>query len=296
MKSLILALVLNLVLGSAGIAREDAHPAEPSSPISNEGNTPASGFRLYFDAPSEAPQGSLTTFRCLLDNPEAALAGWSLMVCRDSSAGLQNIISVQTGETTAIVNGGEPPSFEGIAFFQNHVLQGVIVDFFGTNTLPAGLGHELLTIQARPLGETGETVRLRYCSGVCEEVHENTIYESLLVAPGGGSSILPEFEDGEVIISEMNTSSMPFLRGDVDGNLQRGIGDFYSLRGFLFLSGEINCADSADLNDDGRIDVADLYLILSPFFGIEVVIPSPSVTCGDDETVDELTCLLHFGC
>ncbi len=296
MKSLILAMVLTLIFGSAGIANDDSNPDGSSSPLNEETNASVSEFKLYFDTPLEAAQGSLITYRCLLDNPDTALAGWSLMVCRDSSAGLQNIISVQTGETTAIVNGGEPPSFEGIAFFQNHVLQGVIVDFFGINTLPAGLGHELLTIQTRPLGETGETVRLRYCSGVCNEVHENTIYESLLVAPGGGSSILPEFEDGEVIISEMITSSMPFLRGDVDGDLQRGISDFYSLYGYLFLSGDVTCADSADLNDDGRIDVADMYLTLSHFFGIEVVIPSPSVTCGDDETHDDLTCMIHFGC
>ena len=296
MKSFILALVLNLVLGSAGIARDDAHPAGPSSPISDEGNTPASDFRLYFDSPSEAPQGSLTTFRCLLDNPDAALAGWSLMVCRDSSAGLHNIVSAQSGEVTTTVNGGAPAAFAATAVFQGHVLQGVIVDFFGNHTLPAGLGHEVLQIQTRPLGEPGETVRLQYCSGICDEIDEDSIYESLLVPPGGGTSIFPDFEDGETVISEMTPSTMLFLRGDVDGDLQRGIGDFYSLQEFLFLAGEINCADSADLNDDGRIDVADLYLTLSPFFGIEVVIPGPSVTCGDDETVDELTCLLHFGC
>ena len=108
--------------------------------------------------------------------------------------------------------------------------------------------------------------------------------------------IFPDFEDGETVISEMTPSTMLFLRGDVDGDLQRGIGDFYSLQSFLFLAGEINCADSADLNDDGRIDVADLYLTLSPFFGMDVVIPGPTGTCGDDETKDELTCLFHFGC
>ena len=82
-----------------------------------------------------------------------------------------------------------------------------------------------------------------------------------------------------------------FIRGDVDAN---GVVEFadalYTLQVGISGSREFNCADAADVNDDGSVDFSDALLAARYVIHREGEIAEPSHSCGEDPTPDTLTC------
>jgi hypothetical protein len=79
--------------------------------------------------------------------------------------------------------------------------------------------------------------------------------------------------------------------------VSRVISDAITIFSYLFLSGrEPSCHDAADANDDGRLDISCLTILLD-FFREGTAISSPGpFACGPDPTEGNLSCLSYSGC
>jgi hypothetical protein len=59
----------------------------------------------------------------------------------------------------------------------------------------------------------------------------------------------------------------------------------------LFLDGPAPyCADAADANDSGEVDISDAITMLFSLYGGQGPLPAPSAQRGFDRTVDTLFC------
>ncbi len=77
------------------------------------------------------------------------------------------------------------------------------------------------------------------------------------------------------------------------------IGDAIATLAFLFRDEPLACCeDAADVNDDGRISIADPIVLLGAIFGCRHgVIAPPYPACGFDPTWDKLApCMTPSGC
>ncbi|MFQ5653522.1 MAG: FG-GAP-like repeat-containing protein [Planctomycetota bacterium] len=101
-----------------------------------------------------------------------------------------------------------------------------------------------------------------------------------------------------------NRSSYPttelFRRGDVNGDGELHVDDPVVLLGALFgpVWPELTCADAADVDDSGRIDIADAVRLLMYLFTSSTPPPEPPgpTLCGGDLTPDELPACSFSGC
>ena len=84
-----------------------------------------------------------------------------------------------------------------------------------------------------------------------------------------------------------------FVRGDVGGDQNVTMADALTLLDVLFAqAGYLDCADAADANDDGRVNVTDAVTILRHLF-MGASPPSPFPAAGTDPTPDALRCLIR---
>ncbi len=95
------------------------------------------------------------------------------------------------------------------------------------------------------------------------------------------------------------SAQIEFRRGDVNGD-----GTFDAIAEAIFLSEALfgggtapGCLDSADVNDDGTLDVTDILLVLAAGFDpAPPALPAPFPACGLDPTPDALSCDSYFSC
>ena len=88
-----------------------------------------------------------------------------------------------------------------------------------------------------------------------------------------------------------------FLRGDVVADSRRDLSDAAAVLHFLFETGaRIACETTADVNDDGGIDVSDAIALLGYLFLGRGAPPPPFEACGIDPTPDGLPCDSSPGC
>jgi hypothetical protein len=79
-----------------------------------------------------------------------------------------------------------------------------------------------------------------------------------------------------------------FIRGDVNGDGRVSLSDSAAIMGFLFLGApEIECLNSADANDDNRLDIPDEVFLLVSLYAGGAPIPSPYPAPGPDPTPEE---------
>ncbi len=103
-------------------------------------------------------------------------------------------------------------------------------------------------------------------------------YEALSLATGGIALTPPPIQ---------NT----ILRGDSNGDGVVNIADpIYSLA-YKFIPGSPAppCADAADADDNGALEVTDAVVVFSALF-TDGFLPPPGTTCGPDTTIDLLDC------
>ncbi len=87
-----------------------------------------------------------------------------------------------------------------------------------------------------------------------------------------------------------NACEVKFVRGDVNTDTVLDVSDPVKILLYLFAGAQINCQDSADTNDDGRIDISDAGYLLNFLFknGSPPRNAFPAVDL--DPTDDTLTC------
>ncbi len=88
-----------------------------------------------------------------------------------------------------------------------------------------------------------------------------------------------------------------FRRGDVNGDAVLDVGDPVGALFHLFVDGrELACLDSADFDDDGDVEVADVIGLLGYLFLGQPPPREPGPVCGTDRTADALECQTAADC
>jgi len=88
-----------------------------------------------------------------------------------------------------------------------------------------------------------------------------------------------------------------FQRADVNDDGKVDIADAIFILGYLFAWGAVpGCVDAADANDDGKVDIADVIAILGHLFANSGPLPAPFGECGTDPTDDTLGCFEYSHC
>jgi hypothetical protein len=85
--------------------------------------------------------------------------------------------------------------------------------------------------------------------------------------------------------------SVPFIRGDADGDGRLNITDGVFTLSHLFLGGvDPLCEDATDADDRGTVELTDAVYLLNHLFLGGSEPPPPYPTPGDDPTADQLGC------
>jgi len=102
---------------------------------------------------------------------------------------------------------------------------------------------------------------------------------------------VPQGRAPDIGAYEYTESGTLFLRGDVNNDGKVTLSDALRLSAWLFSEAPTpGCADAADANDDGRLDLADLVTLLSYTTGLLPELPPPGGRPGTDPTADLLGC------
>ena len=92
-------------------------------------------------------------------------------------------------------------------------------------------------------------------------------------------------------------AQVPFLRGDVNGDGQVSMADASMWGCILFCAGvPYSCLDTADVNDDGLVNVDDLFVFLNHLFSNKAQDPGiapPFPAIGLDPTEDSFICQFY---
>ena len=85
--------------------------------------------------------------------------------------------------------------------------------------------------------------------------------------------------------------SVPFIRGDSDGDGRLNITDGVFTLSHLFLGGvDPLCEDATDADDRGTVELTDAVYLLNHLFLGGSEPPPPYPTPGEDPTADQLGC------
>ena len=91
----------------------------------------------------------------------------------------------------------------------------------------------------------------------------------------------------------LGDSTGAFISGDADADGARTIND--AVRGLrvVFLGDDPGCEDAHDVNDDGKLNLADPVALLEFIFRRGAMPTGPSFFCMFDSTEDELDCVSY---
>ncbi len=237
----------------------------------------------------EGPSGSEQTVICLFDDPRGGIDidGRQLVICHDDT--LVQPIEFMLGETTLIINDGEPPDFVLTQIIPGEgVRMGVVISVIpGAAVLPPGSGYELLEITYLLEGPSGEIAALTYDCVIL------MVFFTVFVYDGGapGAFLIPTLLPGAIEII-----ALEFVRGDCDGDGVIDLADpIYNLA-YLFQEGRSLCLDAQDTNDDGTVNIADPVYNINYQFAMGPPPPVPFPDCGLDPTADALGCESFAAC
>ncbi len=124
-----------------------------------------------------------------------------------------------------------------------------------------------------------------------------TVWTGVFRVLDSGPTALAPSEPFTILFTNLPPAE-PFLRGDGNADGTVDVADAIFSLSALFSGGPLGeCLDALDSNDDGLIDVADPVALLDSLFGATVTpLPAPSASCGEDPTLDELSCAEHDAC
>lgn len=163
---------------------------------------------------------------------------------------------------------------------------------FDGQVLPAGTDRTLLRfpVTVDPSLILDDCVNLELAN---VELTTGETYDNFLIVDGGMNSIFGVLSGGEICVG----TSPGFRRGDANNDGIANIADAVFVITYIFAGGaEPTCFDAADLNDDGINNVADAIYGIQYFFTGGSPPPAPGpLTCGDDPTMDSISCQFYGG-
>jgi len=119
-------------------------------------------------------------------------------------------------------------------------------------------------------------------------------WKILLLVAGifaGGAYIGPDSLVAQPTPSPGPGVSVPFIRGDANGDETTDIADSIRILSHLFQGIPLTCLDSGDVNDDEVVDIADPIPLFGYLFQQSAPPPAPWPECGQDPTEsDTLSC------
>ncbi|MGE3166605.1 MAG: dockerin type I repeat-containing protein [Planctomycetota bacterium] len=111
--------------------------------------------------------------------------------------------------------------------------------------------------------------------------------------PPGASPVVAALNGVQLVLLPV---SNPFVRGDVNGDGSRDIGDAVGTLQHLFGGVPSSCLDALDFNDDGAVDIGDAVALLANLFQGQPGPTLPSVACGPDPSLDPIGCTSTAAC
>jgi len=189
-----------------------------------------------------------------------------------------------------------PDFFDG-QLLPDGVTVGAIMSFRGEVTLDLSSEKEIaVTTFETNIDSLGETA----AKWVSELEFKNGLgtgapVDTLLVLDG--QSIRPTLIPGRLILRP--EGMVPFRRGDLDGDDHQNIADIGVLVAILVAYDEMapldDCLDAADTDDNGVIDLADLYTLVGSIFSAGADLASPHLNCDYDANPDQFPCSNYRG-
>ena len=99
-----------------------------------------------------------------------------------------------------------------------------------------------------------------------------------------------------MLSGDLSGTGSDFVRADAVADGSLNLLDATEMLFQLFLVDDSVCSDALDANDDGAFNIADPLFLLDYLFSGGSPISDPSGVCGEDPTVDNLTCQEFPGC
>ncbi len=112
---------------------------------------------------------------------------------------------------------------------------------------------------------------------------------TLTVAGSGGA-------DTSTLTIVVTAPTVPFVRGDGNGDGLLDISDPVQTLEYIFGSAQASCLAAIDFDDGGELDIADAIAQLSYVFGTGPAPVAPFPDCGIDPTPDNLGCVEATNC
>lgn len=99
-----------------------------------------------------------------------------------------------------------------------------------------------------------------------------------------------------MLSGDLSGTGSDFIRADAVADGSLNLLNATEMLFQLFLVNDSVCSDALDANDDGAFNIADPLFLLDYLFSGGTPISDPSGVCGEDPTVDNLTCQEFPGC
>ena len=151
--------------------------------------------------------------------------------------------------------------------------------------IPTGNGMQLAVVQydCSADAQQGDT----FTSNLVDDLGSPPV---LLSATVSGVDTALVTESGMITV-DGSAQGPSFIRGDVDADLDLGLGDPIQLINYLFTSGqEPTCLATADFDANGDLQLNDIINLLGFLFNDGSAPASPFPGCGPDDSINSLDC------
>jgi hypothetical protein len=152
--------------------------------------------------------GGSATIEAQVDNNGSALDGWSYGVCHNVAEAL--VTSVAAGPQMGTINGGSMAGFASLTITtvpSNGWTQGIVIDLFGVNKLPAGTQDFVMATGTYTV-DAGYAAPGQIVVSYCNTLGTPPVADVVVVA---GASIVPTELDGAIDVIDCPSPSFDYL-------------------------------------------------------------------------------------
>lgn len=211
---------------------------------------------------------------------DQAIAGWSFGVSHDGAqVTLQGAVD---GASVTALNDGAGPDFSQVNLLEEGWTTGVVISFFGSDTLAPGASHEM-NVASYVLSGLAAGGSSEIC--FTDQLGTPPVSSILVV---GTDSVDPVLVCG-TISAGASAPLAAFQAGDCNQDSMFDMADGIFLIGFFFVGGpESSCPASCDTDANGNLEIDDAIATFNFLFagGPPPVGPFPDCGNRDGVTID----------